>query len=88
VKKLRPSFASGPSFLDPPTSNDGSPYGPKRFKEIVKECWYISDSLHTSYTDVLDLSVAERTFLIENINAKHEATKKAFQEARQNAQSR
>jgi hypothetical protein len=37
---------------------------------------------------VLDLSVAERTFLIENINAKHEATKKAFQEARQNAQSR
>ena len=88
MKKLRPSFASGPSFLDPQTSNDGSPYGPKRFKEIVKECWYISDSLHTSYTDVLDLSYTERVCLIDNINAKNDATKKAFEEARQNAQSR
>ena len=88
MKKSCLSFASGPSFLDPPTSNDGSPYGPKRFKELVKECWYISDSLHTSYTDVLDLSVSERIFLIENINAKNDATKKAFEEARQAAQAR
>ena len=85
--KLRPSFASGPSFLDPQTSNDGSPYGPKRFKEIVKECWYISDSLHTSYTDVLDLSYTERVCLIENINAKNDATRKAFEEARAAARS-
>ena len=88
MKRLRLSFALGPSFLDPQTSNDGSPYGPKRFKEIVKECWYISDNLHTSYTDVLDLSYIERVYLIENINAKNDATRKAFEEARQSAQSR
>ena len=88
AKKLQPFFASGPSFLDPQTSNDGSPYGPKRFKEIVKECWYISDSLHTSYTDVLDLSYIERVYLIENINAKNDATKKAFEEARRSAQAK
>ena len=88
MKKSHLSFASGPSFLDPPTSNDGSPYGPKHFKELVKECWYISDSLHTSYADVLDLSYAERVYLIEFINAKNDATKKAFEEARHNAQSR
>ena len=88
MKKLHPFFASGPSFLDPQTSNDGSPYGPKRFKELVKECWYISDSLHTSYTDVLDMSYTERVLLIENINAKNDATKKAFEEARHNAQMR
>ena len=87
MKKSLPSFASGPSFLDPQTSNDGSPYGPKRFKEIVKECWYISDSLHTSYTDVLDLSYTERVCLIENINAKNDATRKAFEEARAAARS-
>ena len=87
MKKSRLSFASGPSFLDPQTSNDGSPYGPKRFKEIAKECWYISDSLHTSYTDVLDLSYAERVYLIEFINAKNDATRKAFEEARQSAKS-
>jgi hypothetical protein len=77
-----PTFASGPSFLDPQTSSDGTPYGPKRFKEIVKECWYICDNTNTSYTDVLDVSVQERRFLIDNINAKHDATKKAMEEAR------
>ena len=69
----------GPSFLDPQTSNDGTPYGPKRYKEIVRECWYISDNLHTSYTDVLDLSFQERFYLIELINQKQEETKKAIE---------
>jgi hypothetical protein len=71
----------GPSFLDPQLSKDGKPYGPKRFKEIVKECWYISDNLNTSYTDVLDLSFQERFYLIECINAKQEATKQAIEAA-------
>jgi hypothetical protein len=75
-------FALGPSFLDPQTSSDGKPYGPKRYKEIVKECWYISDNLHTSYTDVLDLSFIERFYLIEFINSKQEATRQAIEEAR------
>ena len=69
----------GPSFLDPQTSNDGTPYVPKRYKEIVRECWYISDNLHTSYTDVLDLSFQERFYLIELINQKQEETKKAIE---------
>lgn len=69
----------GPSFLDPQTSKDGTPYGPKRYKEIVRECWYISDNLHTSYTDVLDLSFQERFYLIELINQKQEETKKAIE---------
>lgn len=58
-------------------SKDGTPYGPKRFKELVKECWYISDQINTSYTDVLDLSVMERIYLIECINEKQAATQKA-----------
>lgn len=68
----------GQSFLDPQTSKDGKPYGPKRYKEIVKECWYISDNLHTSYSDVLDLSYQERVYLIELINEKQENTRKAI----------
>ena len=79
--KLLPFFASGPSFLDPQQCNDGTPYGPKRYKEIVKECWYVSDNLHTSYTDVLNLSYQDRVYLIEYINEKKEATQKAFEEA-------
>ncbi len=70
------------SFLDPRTSEDGTPYAPKRFKEIVRECWYISDNLSTSYTEVLDISVAERTFLIKFIREKQEATKEAIEAAK------
>jgi len=80
--KYWPFFASGPSFLDPQISKDGKAYGPKRYKEIVKECWYISDNLHTSYTDVLDLSFQERFYLIELINKKQDETKKALDKAK------
>lgn len=83
MKKLLHFFASGPSFLDPQLSNDGTPYGPKRYKEIVKECWYVSDNLNTSYTDVLDLSYQERIYLINCINEKKEATMQAMEEVRQ-----
>lgn len=80
---LLPFFASGPSFLDPQQSNDGTAYGPKRYKEIVKECWYISDNLHTSYTDVLNLAYQDRVYLIECINEKKDATQRAIEEAQQ-----
>jgi hypothetical protein len=82
VKKYQHFFASGPSFLDPQLSKDGTPYGPKRYKEIVKECWYVSDNLNTSYTDVLNLAYQDRIYLIECINEKKDATMKAFEEAR------
>ena len=74
-----PFFASGPSFLDPQLSKDGRPYGPKRFKEIVKECWFISDNLNTSYTDVLDLSYQERVYLVDAINQKFEESNKQLE---------
>lgn len=74
----RPFFSSGPNFLDPQTSKDGKPYGPKHYKDLVKQCWYISDQLHTSYTDILDLSVTERVMLLGFINEKLEDTQEAL----------
>lgn len=70
----------GPSFLDPQLSKDGQPYGPKRYKEIVKECWYISMNLHTSYTDVLDLAFQDRVYLIDLINKQQESDLKKLEE--------
>lgn len=75
-----PRFVLDQSFLDPLTSKDGTPYGPKRYKEIVRECWYISDQLHTSYSDVLDLSFQERVYLIGYIDEKKKATQRALAE--------
>lgn len=74
--------------MDPKTSKDGKPYGPKRFKDLVKECWFISDNLHTSYTDVLDISYQERLFLIEFIRNKQVETEKAMIKAQQDAKNK
>ena len=64
-------------------SEDGKPYGPKRFRSLVRECWYVSDNTHTSYTDVLDLSYLERHYLIQFINEKRQAQQDAIEAARQ-----
>lgn len=76
-------FALDLSFLDPILTKDGKPFGPKRYKEIVKECWWISDQLHTSYTDVLDLAFQDRIYLIECIKEKQDETKKAIDQVQQ-----
>lgn len=81
-------FASDQSFLDPQISSDGTPYAPKRYKELIKECWYVSDNLHTSYTDVLDLSITERITLIKLIQEKIENTNKALEEAQAEARAK
>ena len=75
------TFASDQSFLDPPTFNN-KPYGPQRFKDLVRECWLISDRTHTSYTDVLDISVAERIQLLDCIRMKQDLTARAIEEAK------
>jgi hypothetical protein len=41
----------------------------------------VSDNLHTSYTDVLNLAYQDRVYLIECINEKKDATMRAFEEA-------
>lgn len=83
MKNLIPFFASGPSFLDPQISKDGKAYGPKRYREILKECWFISDNLHMSYTDVLDISYQERVYLIDEINKKFEESNKRIEQIKQ-----
>lgn len=66
--------------MDPQTTNDGQPYGPIRYRELVKECYLLSKNLHTSYTDILQISPIERNylfkFLIEDAEREKEAIEK------------
>ena len=60
---MRP-FASQLNFLDPQKTEDGRPYSPVRYKELVKDCYLISKNLNTSYLDVLKITPLERNYLI------------------------
>lgn len=64
MRLLHP-FVSTAHFLDPKTTRDGKPYGPVRYREIVKECYVISKNINTSYTDLMKITPLERKFLVE-----------------------
>lgn len=53
--------------MDPQLTNDGKPYGPARYKELVKERYLISRYMNTSYTDLGQLTPTERGYIIEFI---------------------
>lgn len=51
--------------MDPAMTEDGKPYGPFRYKEIVKERYIISKYCNTSYTDLANVTPTERNYLLE-----------------------
>ena len=75
-KKLNHFFVLDQSFFNQQTFKDKE----RQFKKLVEECWFISDNLHTSYIEARDLSVTERTYLIDFINKKFKKQKEAIEE--------
>lgn len=71
------------SSLDPKTTSDGRPYGPLRFKEIVKECYWIAKNSNTPYTELLRITPIERSYLAECIKEEIDQTKEAIEKNRE-----
>ena len=72
--------------MDQQLTSDGQPYGPIRYKELVRECYLISKNLNTSYTDVLKLSPREKDYIIEFIIQDAENSKKLIEDNKKNLQ--
>ena len=68
--------------MDPKLTNDGKPYGPERFKNIVQERYFISKKCNTSYLDVGYITPIERKYLLEFILDEIEKEKKAIEDAK------
>lgn len=50
------------------TEDGEMPYGVYRYQEIIDESYIISKVIHTSYVDILDISIRERDRMLELIN--------------------
>ena len=74
-------FVSHLNFLYQRYDEDGRPIGPRRFKEIIEECWFISKNIHTSYTDILQISPLERKYLIDTIKESNRLEKEEWDKA-------
>lgn len=81
--KLSHPFANQVNFLDPLKTSDGKPYGPWKFKELVKECYIISKVLNTSYKDALNITYLERVHLLNLIIEENERQKKELDKIKQ-----
>lgn len=58
-------------------TKDGKPYGPERYKSLVKNLYVISKNTYTSYTDLRDkITPSEMTALLQLIKEENEETRK------------
>lgn len=64
-------------------TDDGKPYGPYRYKQIVKECYLISKNSNTSYTDVLKITPLERNYILEFIIEGEKRNQEVIEKAKQ-----
>ena len=68
------------NFLGPVLNSDGTPCGPQRFRDIVKERYYITKHTHTSYSDIGQMTPLERKYILELITNDLQARKKQIDE--------
>lgn len=76
------------SFLDQLLTETGKPYGPERYRKIVKECYFISKHTNTSYTDLMEVTPTERTYLIQFIAEEIQKSQEAIDEAKRQRENR
>ena len=63
-------------------TKDGRPYGPIRYKQIIKECYVISKNTNTPYTALMDITPTEKNALIDLILDENRRSEEALQKAR------
>lgn len=68
----------GPSFLDPQTTSNGKPYGPYRYKQLIKECYIIAKNCNTPYTSLMDITPTEKNELLNLIIEENEKSQEAM----------
>ena len=75
-------------FLDPMLTKDGQPFGPVRFREIVKECYVLSKNIGTSYNDILEITPLERKYLINLLYDESQKTKEMIDDAKREREAK
>ena len=74
--------------MDPLLTDDGRPYAPVRFKEIVRERYEISKRLHTSYNEVGEMTPTERSYILDFILEDSKRQEEMIEQAKQKAKSK
>ena len=76
-KHIKHSLGRAQSFFDQKWTSDGQLFAPIRLKQLVKERFFISKHLNTSYIDTIDITPLERKYLLEFIVEDYQRQKEA-----------
>ena len=87
VRSIVHPFASQLSFLDPQLTKQGKPYGPERYKEIVKERFIITKNVNTSYDDTGKMTPLERRYVLDFIEEDLKRTKEILDNSQRDAKN-
>lgn len=68
--------------MSPRYNSEGKPFGPWRYNEIVKECYFISKHINTSYVDLMEVTPLERKALLTNIQEEIKRQNEMYEEAK------
>lgn len=80
------SFAQHLNFLTPRLTNDGKPYGPIKFKQLVQDCYLISKNINTPYSDVLNMTPTERNYILNFLVEEAHKMQKELEESRRKSE--
>lgn len=69
--------------MDPQKTDDGQPYGPIRYKNIVQERYIITKNSGISYEDTGKMTPTERQLYLDFIAEEFERTKQAIEKAKE-----
>ena len=64
-------------------TSDGQPYGPIKYKEIVKERWLIAKNSNIPYSDTENMTPTERYYILEFIAEEVKKTNEAIEKRKQ-----
>lgn len=59
--------------------SNGQPYGPYRYKQIIKECYLIAKNCNTPYTALMDITPTEKNELINLIIEENKKSQEAME---------
>ena len=62
------TFASTENFLAPVLTSDGKPFGPIRYKTLLREVYAIIKNVNVTYSEALNMTPTERSLLMSFIS--------------------
>lgn len=69
-------------------TSDGQLYAPIRYKELVRECYFISKNSSTTYTEVLNMTPTERIYIADLIQTERKEQDKMLEKLKNEKQQR